>query len=238
MTSNNENNINNDDENICFICFDNKKMKEFKCGICKKTICINCFNNIKIRRTEAYYRDDKYLTYDYKCPICCNINKTDITNFTKEEILRLSNNDFYYLLEPFLDKYKNFPNLFEVNDKLTNENDDLKEKILRLEDEIKRVYNDNHLLNIKNEELKLENNELKLKNNDLKDKLLNNNEEHNNIIFNKDETHKQQILFLSNCMMNQSNNLKYICNLTKTKTINKNLLKPLYEGVVNITMKI
>jgi len=63
-------------------------------------------------------------------------------------------------------------------------------------------------------------------------------DEQNNKIKIKEQDHKEQLLFISKCMENQNNNIKLLCESSKSKTIKKNLLTSLYINKIDICLKL
>ena len=214
MTSIIENNINNDDENICFYCCDRKNMNNFKCGICKNSLCSLCFNKM----SDDNYNLEKFenINMKLKCPICRDEKIYRYEDFEKEDIITIANLHIEQIIKNYM-------------------NDDIKQKIEPYRNKCLELNKDIEKYKEQFEEL---NNIIINKDEIHKKQLEDKDEIHKKQLEDKDEIHKQHLLLFSKYMMNQSNNLKYICNLSKTKTINKDLLKPLYEGVVEISLKI
>jgi len=52
----------------------------------------------------------------------------------------------------------------------------------------------------------------------------------------KEQDYNNKIIFLNNCINNQVNNLKFLCEKDKTKTLKKCILKPFYERKIEIIM--
>jgi len=218
MTSIIENNINNDDENLCFYCCDKKNMNNFNCGICHNSLCALCFNKMS---------DDKYdiekfenINMKLKCPICRDEKIYTYENFEKEDIITIANLHIKQIIKQY------------QNGDIKQRIEPYRNKVLELNKEIEKYKEQLEELN------KTYKKQLEDKDEIHKLKLEDKEEIHKLKLEEKEEIHKQHLLLFSKYMMNQSNNLKFICERDKTKTINKQLLKPLYEGVAEISLKI
>ena len=239
MTSINDfNEIDDVDEETCDICLSLYKHKNINCDICKKCICLNCCNKMKNLYFSVKDENDKCgvnMKFIYKCPYCRNDNIKKFKDFEKDEILNLISCDIFKYVVSNL-KYRalneNIKTVEYSNLQIKNLNDDNDDKktIEFLKNELERFKDiEQQLFECKKVKLERETNMIYLNSElNIYKKLL----EEQKI------KHKKQVIFLSNCIKNQSDNLKFICERDKTKTIKKNLLKQFYENEIEISLKI
>jgi len=89
-----------EDDNICDICFANKKNDILKCKECSNSICFNCFNTSPLKSLGFENIDDKekfedgegHLFHIQNCFFCRTKNYYRISNFDKKELNILTNN--------------------------------------------------------------------------------------------------------------------------------------------------
>lgn len=196
----------NDD--ICSICFNNNNMEKFKCRTCKYSLCCDCLMKIS---SDIYDVGEREMKINFKCPVCRYVNIYTYNDFEKKDIITIANLHFYQSRDFYINK--------GLKTKIKEEVEIFEKKIKDLEKIIRDLKNKDEKseLRIKNLEIKDEKSKLRIKDLEI-----------------KDEKNKEQLTFFFNCIKNQSNNLKFICEMNKTKTINKNLLKPLYEEKIDL----
>ncbi len=107
---------------------------------------------------------------------------------------------------------------FERNDIIIMANSHIHQYIDLENNELKKVKENVDILDKKNKNLNK-------KNKDLENEILMLKNKYNDL----ENKNKEQLTFYYNCIKNQNNNLKFLCEMSKTKTIKKCLLKPLYE---------
>jgi hypothetical protein len=134
-----------DDEDICEICYNNYKCDNIKCKTCDKSICINCYNSIKLifRNTT-----NTQTTFKSNCPYCRTDNNTDIEIFNHKELLQVTecdyneflSNNYYHKSTIILLKEQN--NLLMKNSNIQNSNPVLLKQIDILNDKINELENE------------------------------------------------------------------------------------------------
>ena len=88
-------NYDNHDDNLCCICYNKNKMKNFGCKTCKASICIDCFGVINKASFNYEYNIE---IYRYKCPMCSIEHEYDYNYFEKENLITCVRNDFKNLV--------------------------------------------------------------------------------------------------------------------------------------------
>lgn len=157
--SNIDNNFNELEE--CSICYETFINKFTSCKTCKKCICLNCYNKIKIKLINTIPIDETYergIMFNNKCPFCTNISKINFNEFDKEEILLITSYD-YTMFNADLTEYE------ICNNELEYENEKLKSLLV-----YKNNYNKSNKNKIINDIIEVYNNEITKLKNELKDK--------------------------------------------------------------------
>ena len=136
--------------NICEICFDKQKMKDYYCITCKNITCDVCYSKVLLKNDtfNEDYLDDKLI---YNCPFCKGVNKLGVNvnhsinnNIIKGLIKRDKPAVETELMERFLNHF-----LTSHNRELSHENNRLKNKLKLLESELDKKQESNiKLLNI------------------------------------------------------------------------------------------
>lgn len=76
-------------DDICDICMTFTKSKIITCDLCKKSICVRCFNNISYH----LFDDDYEITIlFYNCPMCRHSNQLSYYDFQNDELAMIANN--------------------------------------------------------------------------------------------------------------------------------------------------
>ena len=88
----------------CTICMDSMICKNTTCAQCKYCYCLDCINNFEdrsfavngadIEKDRTLYYKPMLVAIKYKCPRCRFINRINLDNFTKNEILQLNLKDY------------------------------------------------------------------------------------------------------------------------------------------------
>ena len=214
MTSNEDNE--DFEENLCHICYENDICKNFKCNTCKNSVCLKCFK--KLNDSQYDYIDTKKIHYEYKCPICITTKLYTLDDFDDvNEIKELANEEIFKIYENHFfkpdDKLKSIQyqlkSLLQTNSDLMKIEKAKKIEIEKLKQEIKDMeeYYIKSTLSFK-EEKTLSDNEL-----------------------------KRIIEFQAKTINNQVDNIKFLYENTKTKRLDKRMLKPFFENCINIEIK-
>ena len=187
------------DDKECYICMENKIDSIFKCKVCKKSLCSQCF--IKIS-SDDYNETLRKVECSFKCPICRMTEKYYLDDFDRKSIIHIGNTHFKENLN-IREELKISKSLLEIEkNKAIESNKLLKDNYTELLSEKTKIAT----LNIKLQEQTI--------------------------------LHKDNLKFLIKCIKNQSNNLKFLVEKDKTKTVKKTLLKKLYEEETEISINV
>jgi len=179
-----------EDDNICDICFANKKNDILKCKECSNSICFNCFNTSPLKSLGFENIDDKekfedgegHLFHIQNCFFCRTKNYYRISNFDKKELNILTNN-IAKCYKNMTSRYEEiFKDIRETNNQTKS---NYKTKFMDKTISYILIREDNDRLNLKISRYKnLENNFLKMKDelNNLKKKYNDNIKEYNKLI--------------------------------------------------------
>lgn len=76
---------------ICIICDTNYNSKNLNCGICSKSICMECCFSLSSKKTSVISMENVFIKYE--CPFCRYNNKFNIEIFDKDELLKIYKNN-------------------------------------------------------------------------------------------------------------------------------------------------
>lgn len=136
-----DHNDNNDDD-LCCICYENEKMKGFKCLECNGKICVSCFKKINI----STWSNNKYEEHYYRCPFCNleNIYKysdfddnIELVNVVRHDLKTIYNN---YIVNPDTTLgviNTKLSDTIELNEKINKQN----EELMRENEKMKKIIN-------------------------------------------------------------------------------------------------
>ena len=232
MTSNEDNE--DFEENLCHICYENDICKNFKCNTCKNSVCLKCFK--KLNDSQYDYIDTKKIHYEYKCPICITTklytlddfdDVNEIKELANEEIFKIYENHFFKPDDKIEDIQNQLKSLLQTNSDLMKIEKAKNIEIEKLKQEIKdnKKAKDIEIEKLKQEIKDMEEYYIKSTLSFKEEKTLSDNEL------------KRIIEFQAKTINNQVDNIKFLYENTKTKRLDKRMLKPFFENCINIEIK-
>lgn len=126
-----------DDDNTCYICYNQKAMKDFKCKICKKTLCMECFCQINKSKFDV---DEGMEIIKFKCPFCCVKSKYSFDDFNKYHLIKLFRHDLSRIFNMYIfNPEKKIGKLLKKIDNLKENNEYMEEMLYEKDDEIEEL---------------------------------------------------------------------------------------------------